>query len=122
MFPFHYVNVCFSRMVTFLVYGKAELIVPSNKFGISHVIDKCLCAMSNFHPRIVHVSKDDAYDANNNVIRSIYQILVIGDLDLEWRVNFERFTTITKNLLKNFENIFLVPNIMAFCCQCYFTS
>jgi hypothetical protein len=37
-----------------------------------HVIEKCMCAMLGFHLRIVHVSKDDAYDANNNVIRSIY--------------------------------------------------
>ncbi len=70
--------------------------------------------MFNFHPRIVHVSKDDAYDANNNVIRSIYLVLVIGDLDLEWRVKSERFTIIVKNLSKSFQNIVLAPKIVAF--------
>jgi len=70
MFPFHYTTICFSRMVAFHANGKAELIMPFNKFGISHVTEKCLCGMFNFHLRIVHVSKDDAYDANNNVIRS----------------------------------------------------
>ncbi len=69
--------------------------------------------MFNFHLGIVHVSKDDAYDANNNVV-SIYHFLVIGDLDLEWKVNLERFTIIVKNLSKSFQNIILVPKIMAF--------
>jgi hypothetical protein len=70
--------------------------------------------MFNFHPRIVHVSKDDAYDANNNVIRSIYQVLVIGDLNLEWRVKFEKFMIIAKSLLRSFQNIVLAPKIAAF--------
>jgi hypothetical protein len=72
MFPLHYVDLCFSRMVNFHVEGKVEFIVHYDKFKISHVTKKCMCAMFNFHVRIVHVFKDDAYDANNNVIRSIY--------------------------------------------------
>jgi len=52
------------------------------------------CAMFNFQ-RIVHVVKDDAYDANNNVIRHVYHVLIIDDLGLEWTVNLEglRFAT-----------------------------
>jgi len=72
MFPLHYVDLCFSRMVTFHVEGKVEFIVHYDKFKISHVTKKCMCAMFNFHVRIVHVSEDDAYDASNNVIRFIY--------------------------------------------------
>lgn len=59
-------------MATFHVEGKVELIVPSDEFKSSHVTKKCPCVMFGFHPRIVHVSKDDAYDANNIVTRSIY--------------------------------------------------
>jgi hypothetical protein len=85
-------------MATFHVKGKAKLIVPFDEFGISHVTKKCLCAMFNFHLRIIHVSKDDAYDANNNVIRFIYHVLVISDMGLKWRVNSRRFKIVVKNL------------------------
>jgi hypothetical protein len=83
-------------MVTFHVEGKVELIVPFNEFGISHVTEKCLCAMLGFHLGIVHVSKADAYDTNNNVIRSIYQVPVISDFGFEWRVNSRRFKIIAE--------------------------
>jgi hypothetical protein len=60
-------------MVTFHAKGKVELTVLTNKFEISHVIDKCLhCAMFEFHQEIFPISKDDAYNANNSVMRSIY--------------------------------------------------
>jgi hypothetical protein len=55
-------------MVTFHAKGKANFTVPSDEFKNSHVTKKCLCAMFGFHPRFVHVSKDDAYAANNIVI------------------------------------------------------
>ncbi len=57
--------------------------------------------MLGFHLGIVHVSKDDAYDTNNNVIRSTYQVLVISDFDFEWRVNSRRFKIVAENLLKS---------------------
>jgi hypothetical protein len=38
----------------------------------SRMSQKNACVMFDFHAGIVHVSKDDAYDSNNNVIRSIY--------------------------------------------------
>jgi hypothetical protein len=44
---------------------------------------KCLCAMFGLQPNIVHISKDDAYDDNNNVTRSIYQVLVNVSQGLE---------------------------------------
>jgi hypothetical protein len=73
MFPPHYlVYKIINKMENFHANDKAKLIIPTNNFGISHVIDKCLCAMFGFHPIIVHVSKDKAYDDNNNVIKSIY--------------------------------------------------
>lgn len=58
-------------MATFHATAKTELIILANKFGISHVTQKCSRAMFNFHLRTMHV-KDDAYDVNNNVIRFIY--------------------------------------------------
>jgi hypothetical protein len=51
--------------------------------------------MFSFHLGTIHVSKDNVYDANNNVIRFIYQVLVIGDFSLEWRVNARRFKILT---------------------------
>jgi hypothetical protein len=59
-------------MATFHVKGKAKLIVLVDEFGILHATEKCLCAMFHFHHRIVRVSKDDAYDVNNNVIKYVY--------------------------------------------------
>jgi hypothetical protein len=59
-------------MATFHVKGKVKLIVPSNEFVILHVTKKCMCALFGFLSKTIHVFKDDAYDANNNVIRSIY--------------------------------------------------
>jgi hypothetical protein len=87
-------------MATFHVEGKAKLIVPSNEFGISHDTNKFLCAMFDFHLGTIHVSKDDAYAANNNLIRSIYQVSIINDLGLEWRVNSRRFRIVVENLLR----------------------
>jgi hypothetical protein len=55
-------------MANFHVEGKVELIVHVHDFKISHVIEKCLCAMFGFHYGPIHVSKDEAYDDNNNVI------------------------------------------------------
>jgi len=93
----------------FRVEGKIELTVSIDDFGILHVIEKCLCVMFGFHLRIVHVSKDEAYDDNNNVIRSIYQIPVLGHFGLEWRVNAGRFRIIVKKNSKSFQKIFLTP-------------
>jgi hypothetical protein len=45
---------------------------------------------------------DKTYDGNNNVINSNYQVLVLGDFILEWRVNAEKLKIVAKNLLKNF--------------------
>jgi hypothetical protein len=100
--PLSLVCLIFNRMATFHEEGKVGLIVPANDFGISHVTEKCLCAMFGFHSKIVHVSKDKTYDDNNNVIRSIYQFLVLGDFRFEWRVNFRKFRIVGENLLKSF--------------------
>jgi len=61
----------------------------------------------------MHV-KDNAYTVNNNVIKSIFQVLIIGDLGLEWRLNVKRFKIIVENLLKNYHNIILMRKIVAF--------
>ncbi len=96
-------------MATFHAEGKVGLIVPTNDFGISHVIEKCLCAMFGFHSGIVHVSKDKMYDDNNNVIRSIYQVLALGDFRFEWRVNARKFRIVGESHLKSSQNIVLTP-------------
>jgi hypothetical protein len=88
-------------MAIFHAKGKTEFTVPTNDFRISHAIEKCFCAIFGFHSKIVHVSKDRAYDVNNNVIRSIYQVPILGDFCLEWRVNAGRFRIVVENLLKN---------------------
>jgi hypothetical protein len=58
--------------------------------------------MFGFHPRIVHVCKDKAYDDNNNVIKSTYQVPMLGDFGLEWRVNVGMFRIVMENLPKSF--------------------
>jgi len=98
-----------NKMANFHVEGKVGLIVPTNDFGISHVIVKFLCAMFGFHSGIVHVSKDKMYDDNNNVIRSIYQVPVLGDFRFEWRVNARKFRIVGESLLKSSQNIVLMP-------------
>ncbi len=72
MFPPHYIDLFSSKMANFHAKGKTKLIVLVDKFGILHDTKKCLCAMFNFHRRIVCVFKDDAYDVNNNVIKYVY--------------------------------------------------
>jgi hypothetical protein len=74
-------------MATFHAEGKTKLIVHTNNFGILHVKKKCLCVMFGFHMGIVHVSKDEMYDDDNDVIKSIYHVLFLGDFGLEWKVN-----------------------------------
>jgi hypothetical protein len=66
-------------MATFHAEGKTKFIVLTSKFEISHFRRKFLCVMFGFHLGIIHVSKDEAYDDDNNVIKSIYHVLVLGD-------------------------------------------
>jgi hypothetical protein len=107
-------------MVIFHAKGKVELTVPIDNLGILHVTKKCLCVMFGFHMGTVHVSKDKMYDDNNNVIRSIYQVPVLGDFGLEWKVNAERFKIIAKDLTKSSES-FDTKNC-DICCKCHFIS
>jgi hypothetical protein len=100
-------------MQTFHVEGKAKLIVLINDFGILHVVENCLCVMFGFHLGTIHVSKNETYDDNNNVIRSIYQVLVLGDFGLESRVNVGRFKIVVEIFSKSFQNIVLTPKIAA---------
>jgi hypothetical protein len=101
-------------MVIFYVEGKVEVTIPIDNLGILHVTKKCLCAMFGFHLGIVHVSKDKMCDDNNNVIRSIYQVPVLGDFGLEWKLNAEKFRIITKDFTKSFQNIFLTLKTVTF--------
>jgi len=60
-------------MATFCAEGKPKLTILSDDYGIAHVIEKYLYAMFAFQLGTMHISKDDAYDDNNNVIRFVYQ-------------------------------------------------
>lgn len=48
MFPLHFFDFFFWRMIIFHVEDKVELIIPSDEFGILHVTKKCLFVMFNF--------------------------------------------------------------------------
>lgn len=69
--------------------------------------------MFGFHPGTMHVFKDNAYDDNNNIIRSIYQVPIIDDLGLKWMVNVENFMIIMKNISKNPQSVIFMPKIVA---------
>jgi len=81
-------------MVTFHAKGNVEFIILTNEFGISQMIKKCLCAMFGLQPNTVHISKDDAYDDNNNVTRSIYQVPMNVSQGLEWIFNGRMFKVV----------------------------
>jgi len=62
-------------METFYAKGKHKLtILGYNDLGVSHVIEKCLCATFEFQPRTMHISKDNAFDDDNNVTMFVYQV------------------------------------------------
>jgi hypothetical protein len=54
-----------------------------DKLGVSHVIENCLCAMFGFQPGTLHISKDDAFDDNNNVTRFVCQVPFSSGHELE---------------------------------------
>ncbi len=64
----------YCRMATFYVQGELDLTILGNDLGIFHVIEKCLFAMFGFQHGTMHTSKDDAFDDNNKVTRSVYQV------------------------------------------------
>ncbi len=101
-------------MTTFHVESKVELNIPTNDFGISHMSQKNVCVMFGFHPKTIHVSKDEAYDDNNNVIRSIYQVPISGDFGLEWKAIAIGFKIVLENLLESSQNTILTLEIATF--------
>jgi hypothetical protein len=62
------------EMETFYAKGKHKLTILGTDLGVSHVIEKCLCATFEFQPWTMHISKDNAFDDDNNVTRFIYQV------------------------------------------------
>jgi hypothetical protein len=85
-------------MATFYVEGKPELtIILGDNLGICHVIEKCLCAMFEFQPLTMHISKDNAFANNNNVTKSVYQVLLLNAHELGWTFCASRFRTIGEN-------------------------
>jgi hypothetical protein len=87
-------KVMLCKMVTFHAKGNVELIIPTNEFGISQMTKKYLCVMFGLQPDTIHISKDDAYDDNNGVTRSIYQVPVNVSQGLEWILNGRMFNIV----------------------------
>jgi hypothetical protein len=112
--PHSLVCLISSKMIIFHAKGKVELIILVNNLGILHVTMKCLCVMFGFHMGFVHVSKDKMYDDNNNAIRSIYQIPILGDFGLEWKKNAKRFRIVAKDIIKSFQNIVFTSKTTTF--------
>jgi hypothetical protein len=75
------------RVAMFHVEEHPKLTILANDFGIAHIIERCLCVMFGFQPGIVHISKDDAYDDNNNVTIIVYQVSIIITPGLKWTLN-----------------------------------
>ncbi len=93
------------KMATFHVEEHPKLTILADDFGILHIFEKNLCVMFGFQPRTVHISKDDAYDDNNNVTIIVYQVPSIITQGLEWTFNAWRFKIVGENLPKNSQNI-----------------
>jgi hypothetical protein len=66
--------------------------------------------MFGFQPNSVRASKDVACVKNNVVIHSIYQVPSYGAQGLHWMVNVGKYWIVSENMLKNFQNIVLMPN------------
>jgi len=62
----------------------------------------------------VHISKENAYDDNNNVIRFVYHASVSTTQGLEWTFNTDKFNIIRENLPKNSQNMVLMLGIVPF--------
>jgi len=49
-----------------------DFTILDNDLRIFHLIEKCPCAMFGFQLGIMHISKDNAFDDNNDITISIY--------------------------------------------------
>jgi hypothetical protein len=67
---FHFITLIFALIGWLLFMPRVRLSSLYLLMSLeSRVLKKCMCAMFGFHSRTIHVSKDDAYDANNIIIR-----------------------------------------------------
>jgi hypothetical protein len=94
-------KVVLCKMVTFHAKGNVELTIPTNEFGISQMTKKCLCAMFDLQSNTIHISKDDAYDDNNSVTTSIYQVPMNASQGLEWILNGRMLKVVGEKQLKS---------------------
>jgi hypothetical protein len=65
-------------MATFHAKGKHDLTMLVGDEEFVQVTKKCLCTLFGFMLGSIHVSKDVAYENNNVVINSIYQVPSFG--------------------------------------------
>ncbi len=67
--------------------------------------------MFGLQPDTVHVSNDDAYDDNNSVTKSIYQVPVNVSQGLEWIFNGRTFKIVGEKWLKSSKDIIMTLGI-----------
>jgi hypothetical protein len=85
-------------MATFCVGGQFELTILIDGIDITIVIEKCLCVMFSFQHGSLHIFKDAAYDANNNISSSVYQISIATIQGQEWVVSSRRYKVVCANV------------------------
>jgi hypothetical protein len=57
--------------------------------------------MFGFHLGIMHISRNETYDDNNKVMKSICKTHVFGPHGLQWMVNEGRFRIVGENITIN---------------------
>jgi hypothetical protein len=68
---------------------------------------------------IMHNFKDDAFDDNNNVIKSIYHVLFSSAHGLEWTFRAKKFRIVGKKLPQEFSKHCLHAKHYCLYCQCH---
>ncbi len=93
-------------MATFCADGWLELTILVDGTNTTVVFEKC--AMFDFQLRSLHIFKDVAYDANNSVSISVYQMPVITVQGQEWVVS-SRCYKVGDNISVHSQETILTP-------------
>ncbi len=73
------------------------------------MFEKCLCDMFGFQLGSLHISKDVAFDANNNVSNSVYWMLGATIQGQEWVVSFGCYKVVGDNVFAHSKETILMP-------------
>jgi hypothetical protein len=96
-------------MATFRVNGYLELTILVDGIDTIIVIEECLCAMFVFQLGSLYIFKDAAYDANNNVSSSVYQISIAKIQGQEWVVGSRCYRVVCANIFAHSQKTILMP-------------